>query len=82
MRALASAILFFVLNLIGLGMGPLTAGMLSDHFTPTYGDDGLRYAMLIVSMISGLGILMFVMAARNIPYDLANRATARETTAN
>jgi hypothetical protein len=27
MRALTSAILFFVLNLIGLGMGPLVAGL-------------------------------------------------------
>ncbi len=75
MRALASAILFFVLNLIGLGMGPLTAGMLSDYFTPIYGDDGLRYAMIIVGMISSLGIVMFLMAARNIPRDLADRAT-------
>ena len=30
MRALASSILFFVLNLIGLGLGPLFTGMLSD----------------------------------------------------
>jgi MFS family permease len=73
MRALTSAILFFVLNLIGLGMGPLTAGILSDYFTSIYGDDGLRYAMLVVSMISSLGILLFVLAARRIPEDLAMR---------
>ena len=42
MRALASAILFFILNLIGLGMGPLTAGALSDYFSAEYGLDGFK----------------------------------------
>ncbi len=73
MRALASAILFFVLNLIGLGMGPLTAGLLSDYFTPLYGDDGLRYAMLIVSGIAALGIGMFFLAAQSLHHDMALR---------
>ena len=70
MRSLTSAILFFVLNLIGLGMGPLTAGMLSDYFGQTYGDDGLRYAMLIVGMVASVGVVMFFMAARTIRADL------------
>jgi predicted MFS family arabinose efflux permease len=73
MRALTSAILFFVLNLIGLGMGPLTAGLLSDYFSASYGADGLRYAMLVVSMISAIGILMFFLGARSLPGDLARR---------
>lgn len=73
MRALTSAILFFVLNLIGLGMGPLTAGLLSDYFTASYGDDGLRYAMIVVAMIASLGVVMFVLAARALPGDLARR---------
>jgi predicted MFS family arabinose efflux permease len=70
MRALTSAILFFVLNLIGLGMGPLTAGLLSDYFSQTYGDDGLRYAMLVVGLIASIGVVMFLLAARNLPRDL------------
>jgi MFS family permease len=70
MRALSSAILFLVLNLIGLGLGPLTAGVLSDYFTASYGDDGLRYAMLVVGLIGALGILMFVLGARSLRADL------------
>ncbi len=70
MRALTSAILFFVLNLIGLGMGPLTAGILSDLFTETHGPDGLRYAMIVVGLIASIGVLMFILAARNLPRDL------------
>ena len=37
MRAMASAILFFILNLIGLGLGPLVVGMISDLLAPAYG---------------------------------------------
>jgi len=70
MRALTSAILFFVLNLIGLGMGPLTAGILSDLFTETHGADGLRYAMIVVGLIASIGVLMFILAARSLPRDL------------
>jgi predicted MFS family arabinose efflux permease len=79
MRALTSAILFFVLNLIGLGLGPLTAGVLSDYFTASYGDDGLRYAMLIVGLIGALGILMFVLGARALPGDLEARDRLAES---
>tara|TARA_R110002110_G_scaffold205066_1_gene416687 strand:- start:79731 stop:81041 length:1311 start_codon:yes stop_codon:yes gene_type:complete len=71
MRALTSAVLFFVLNLIGLGLGPLTAGLLSDLYTAHYGVDGLRYAMLTVGVISSPAILLFWLAARNLPRDLA-----------
>jgi len=67
MRALTSALLFFVLNLIGLGLGPLATGFLSDVLSRDYGDDGLRYAMLIVSAIASLGVVLFLLAARNLP---------------
>lgn len=71
MRALTSAVLFFVLNLIGLGLGPLTAGLLSDYLTGIYGSDGLRYAMLIVGLLSTPAVLLFFLAARHLPADLA-----------
>jgi predicted MFS family arabinose efflux permease len=74
MRALASAVLFFVLNMIGLGMGPLTAGILSDWLTGIYGPDGLRYAMLIVGLIGTLGVLFFALAGRHLRSDLEKRA--------
>ena len=73
MRALTSAILFFVLNLIGLGGGPLVAGLLSDYFQGSYGSDGLRYALIVVAMISALGVVFFVLAARRLQTDLARR---------
>ena len=37
MRAMSSAILFFILNFIGLGFGPMVIGFVSDMINPTYG---------------------------------------------
>ena len=52
MRAMASAILLFMLNLIGLGLGPMLTGFMSDFFEPSYGSDSLRYAMSITLMVN------------------------------
>jgi predicted MFS family arabinose efflux permease len=51
MRALASAIYFLVLNLIGMGLGPLVVGVLSDVMEPVYGVDSLRYALLFLAPV-------------------------------
>jgi len=48
MRATATAILMFSANLIGSGLGPLGAGMLSDALTPTYGAEALRYVLVMM----------------------------------
>ena len=46
MRALAISILFLFLNLIGMGIGPLLVGALSDGLRPLMGADSLRYALV------------------------------------
>ena len=52
MRAMGSAVLLFMLNLIGLGLGPWMTGMFSDWLTPEYGTDALRYAMSITVLVN------------------------------
>jgi predicted MFS family arabinose efflux permease len=48
-RALAVALAFFFANLIGLGLGPLIAGALSDRLGAIFGTaEGLRYALMTV----------------------------------
>ena len=64
MRALASAVLFFVLNFIGLGLGPLTIGVLSDYLEPQYGVDALRYAFSFTFITWVFSILCFYLASR------------------
>lgn len=44
-RAIAAATLLFFQNLIGLGLGPLFFGMLSDWIQPVYGAESVRYVL-------------------------------------
>ncbi|MFY8047215.1 MAG: spinster family MFS transporter [Erythrobacter sp.] len=44
-RAIAAAALLFVQNLIGLGLGPLFFGVLSDWLKPMFGPDSVRYVL-------------------------------------
>jgi MFS family permease len=69
MRAMASAVLLFVLNLIGLGLGPMLTGFVSDYLTPSYGDNALRYAMSITVMVNLWCALHYYWATRTIRAD-------------
>jgi len=44
-RAMAAAVLLFVQNLIGLGLGPLFFGILSDVIKPMAGPDSVRWVL-------------------------------------
>jgi predicted MFS family arabinose efflux permease len=79
MRAMASAILYFVLNLIGLGLGPLTVGILSDLFAEPFGEDNLRYAMATALTIGFLGIYFLWMGSRSLNRDLEDNRRALAT---
>ena len=70
MRALSSAILFLVLNLIGLGFGPLVVGMISDLLAPALGVESLRWAMSIVILVSISSAALFFYAAKKWMVDL------------
>ena len=79
MRAMASAILYFVLNLIGLGLGPLTVGILSDLFAEPFGENNLRYAMATALTIGFLGIYFLWMGSRTLNRDLEDNRRALAT---
>jgi predicted MFS family arabinose efflux permease len=73
MRATTSAILFLVINIIGLGLGPWAIGLLSDTLAPTLGAESLRYAMLYLLpavMVWSAG--HFYLASRTLKEDLLN----------
>jgi MFS family permease len=78
MRAMASAILLFVINLIGLGLGPQGVGILSDLLAATSGSESLRYALLIVVVsFAAWSVLHYGLAARSLQADL--QAAQRES---
>jgi len=49
MRSVAIALIFLLANLIGMGLGPLAVGVVSDLFAPLFGQDSLRYALVSFS---------------------------------
>ena len=71
MRAVASAVLFLILNMIGMGLGPQAVGLISDWYRPAYGDESLRYALLTVMIVWPWAGIHFVLGAKTLQEDLA-----------
>ncbi len=64
-RATASASFLLINNLIGLGLGALTIGKLSDLLKPAFGDEALRMGMLAaLACYLVAGLLMLLAAPR------------------
>ncbi len=71
MRATAAAIMLFVANMVGLGLGPLLVGLLNDHvFGPVHGAAAIRYSMLTVGVIGGFSSILFWRASRRLGDEL------------
>jgi predicted MFS family arabinose efflux permease len=69
MRTVASALLLFVINLIGMGLGPLLAGLISDALAPAYGKDSLKYALLILTLFNIWAAVHYWIAGRYFEAD-------------
>ena len=76
MRASASAVLLFVINMNGLGLGPLVMGALSDAYIPIFGEENLRYAMLTALTMGTSGVFFFWMAHRTLLEDISKTEAA------
>lgn len=72
MRAFASAVLFLVLNLIGLGLGPLFVGIISDYLEPTMGVLSIRWALASTLVVSLVAIGLFFKASQHLNKDLGS----------
>ncbi|MEM1436055.1 MAG: MFS transporter [Pseudomonadota bacterium] len=70
MRAVAAAVLLFILNMIGLGLGPQFVGWVSDLLTTSYGQENMRYALLIASLFNIWAAFHYYMAGRHLVNDL------------
>jgi len=69
MRATTSAILLFTINLIGLGLGPLAVGILSDVMSNGFGlgsAQGVRWALMISTCFGVLAFALFWVARKTI----------------
>jgi nitrate/nitrite transporter NarK len=72
-RALATSVLLFVQTFVGLGLGPLVAGAISNHLMPTFGmQHSLRYALVIVGLANIWATAHYLIGARTIRENVAN----------
>lgn len=82
-RAMSTALFFFILNMIALGGGPTVAGFLIDVFaSDTVSQlEATRYALMTVFGSFILAVISFMMVRRTLPKDWAD-AEARNSTAS
>jgi MFS family permease len=70
MRAMSTALFFFILNMIALGGGPTFAGWLIDVFASYHNElDAIRYAMSVTAFIFIFSILSFIIVSKTLPKD-------------
>jgi MFS family permease len=82
MRAVAASIILFVLNIIGLGLGPQCVGIASDllnHYT-SLGTESLRWALVMSLAFNFVATFCYIRAARTLGDDLASSRRAPEWT--
>ena len=70
MRAVASAILLFMLNIIGMGMGPYLVGVASDLLSADMGVHSLRYALCLAVLVNVWAACHYFVGARSLRGDL------------
>ncbi len=79
MRAMSTALFFFILNMVALGGGPTFTGWLIDVFKEGNPDlESMRYAMTVTSCMFILSIISFLVVARVLPKDWATAEKRNE----
>ena len=71
MRGVSSAVLLFIVNIVGLGAGPWFVGLLSDLLSARYGDDSLRWSLMIVGSLGVWVAWHYYKAGTHLEKDLA-----------
>ena len=75
MRATASASFLLINNFIGLGIGPLLIGRISDALKTTYGTESLRYAAVGCTAFYLVAALLMSLAVRRLRTDWVDDRT-------
>ena len=70
-RATSAACAMFAINLVGLGLGPVFVGELSDMLRPQFGEESLRIAMMLAMFAYLPAALCFWLASRSYRADHA-----------
>jgi MFS family permease len=71
MRSVAASIIMFVMNIIGLGLGPQIVGLLSDVMKEVHGDESLRLSLLLSTFVLPWAAWHYYCAGKLLAHDLA-----------
>lgn len=83
MRALSTALFFFILNMVALGGGPTITGILIDKFLVEHDNlTAIRLAFSCVSVMFVLSAICFLRTAKTLPKDWAEAQARNEGVAN
>jgi hypothetical protein len=69
-RALATALMLFAQNLVGLGLGPLFFGMLSDAVAPIAGVESVRWVLYGAAWLGLIPAIFFWCARKHLDREL------------
>jgi pimeloyl-ACP methyl ester carboxylesterase len=75
MRATATAVFLLINNLLGLALGDVIIGALSDAMRGIYGDESLRYSILAGTAFYLIAAFFFLLAAPQLKHDWAAPAS-------
>lgn len=70
MRAFASATFLFCGNVLGLGVGSWLIGAMSDSWRSQHGDEAIRYALAVASVIAVAAGALFWVGSRYVARDI------------
>lgn len=74
MRAFTSATLVLITNILGLGLGPIVTGAISDALTPTLGSEALRYAVCATLVMGLVAAFCFSRSAHHLKTEMPDPA--------
>ena len=70
MRAMSTALFFFILNMIALGGGPTFAGWLMDVFGNNYNEiESIRYSLTFTTCVFIPSVISFLLVSKFLPKD-------------
>ena len=76
LRPLASALFLMILTLVGLGLGPLAVGALTQIVFAGFGEDSLRYALLVWQFVGLWAAVHFYIGGAALKTDRTAAAVA------
>jgi len=76
LRAFAAALFLFILSVVGMGLGPLYIGVLSDFLEPSMGEaDALRWALTTLAPLWIIAAVILFVARKSLLSDLEANET-------